>query len=288
MILVTGATGHLGAATLHFLLEKRPASSLAAFVRNADKADGLAQKGISIRVGTYDDTSSLDRAMTGIDTVLLIAGTDEENRLRQHQNVVDSAKRAGVQRIAYTSRALKDRTTLVNKLMNGHFQTEDYIRASGMAYTLFQNGLYMDVLPQFVGPTVFERGISVPAGDGTVSFALRTDMAAAMANALAAAGNTPTNEVYKLTGSESYSFADVAEALTTLSGKQVSYTPAEKSAFEAGMRARGLPDVVVQRVTGFITDIKNGQEADVSHDLEILLGRKPTPLLAGLKTLFAL
>ena len=286
MILVTGATGHLGSATLNFLLNKVPASQLVGLVRDESKAADLREKGISIRVGTYDDTASLDKAMEGIDTVLLIAGTDEENRLQQHRHVVDAAKRAGVKRIAYTSRALKDRNTLANQLMQGHFQTEDYIKASGMIYTLFQNILYMDSVPQFVGPTVFERGIYLPAGEGKVAFALRRDMGEAIANALAT--NESGNKVYQLTGSESYSFADIAAVLTELSGKSVSYTPAEKPAFEAGLRERGLPDVMIGRITGFMTDIKNGQEDQISPDLEHLLGRKPASLKEGLKLLFRL
>jgi NAD(P)H dehydrogenase (quinone) len=288
MILVTGATGHLGSATLHFLLKKRPASQLVALVRDETKAADLKDKGIGIRVGQYDDITSLDNAMQGIDTVLLIAGTntDEDQRLVQHQNVVDTAKRAGVQRIAYTGRALRDRNTLVNQLMVGHFQTEDYIKASGLPYTLFQNILYMDAIPQFVGPGVFEQGIYLPAGQGKVAFALRSDMGEAMANAMAA--DERGNTLYKLTGSAAYSFADVATALTELSGKTVKYTAAEQPAFEAGLKERGLPDVMIQRITDFTTDIKNGQEEVVSHDLEQLLGRKPTSLRDGLKELYKL
>ncbi len=198
--------------------------------------------------------------------------------------MVEAAKRAGVQRIAYTSRALKDRNTLVNRLMDGHFQTEDFIKASGLTYALFQNILYMDTITQFVGPAVFERGIYLPAGQGSVSFALRHDMGEAMANALAAGGRD--NVVYKLTGSESYSFLDVATALAELSGKSVTYTPVEPAAFTQQLKSRGLPDVMVERITAFLTDIANGQEADVSPDLENLLGRKPTSLRDGLKPLY--
>jgi NAD(P)H dehydrogenase (quinone) len=52
------------------------------------------------------------------------------------------------------------------------------------------------------------------------------------------------------------------------------------------MTERGVPEMMVQRVTGFLTDIKNGQEAKVNPDLENLLGRKPASLKAGLKVLF--
>ena len=287
MILVTGATGQLGTAVVKNLLKKTSANQIAAFVRNESKASALKEKGVDIRVGSYDDTASLDKAMHGIEKVLLIAGTDEDNRLQQHQNVVDAAKKAGVQCIAYTSRTLKDRNTLANKLMVGHFQTEDYIKASGLNYALFRNVLYMDTLPQFVGgEKVFETGIHVPTGDGRVPFALRSEMGEAIAHALLESGCG--NRIYKLTGSESYSFDDVAATLEDLSGKEVNYTPAEKSAYSAQMKERGVPETMVTRVVGFLTDIKNGQEEEVSSDMENLLGRKPTSLKEGLKVLFNL
>lgn len=286
MILVTGATGQLGTAVVKNLLEKTSANRIAAFVRDESKASALKEKGVDIRVGSYDDTASLDKAMHGIEKVLFIAGTDEDNRLQQHQNVVDAAKKAGVQCIAYTSRTLKDRNTIANKLMVGHFQTEDYIKASGLNYALFRNVLYMDTIPLFVGERVFDTGIYLPTGDGGVPFALRREMGEAIAHALLESGCG--NRIYKLTGSESYSFDDVAATLSDLSGKEVDYTPAEKSAFEAQMRERGVPETMVQRVVGFLTDIKNGQEEEVSPDMENLLGRKPASLKEGLKVLFNL
>jgi NAD(P)H dehydrogenase (quinone) len=287
MILVTGATGHLGTAVIQTLLEKTSANQIAALVRDESKASALKKKGVDIRVGSYDDTASLDKAMQGIETVLLIAGTDEDNRLRQHQNVVDAAKKAGIQCIAYTSRTLKDRRTLANKLMEGHFQTEDYIKASGLNYAIFRNVLYMDTLPQFVGgERVFDTGINLPTGDGRVPFALRSEMGEAIANALLE--SRCGNLIYKLTGSQSYSFDDVAATLSDLSDREVDYTPAEKSAFEAQMKERGVPETMVQRIVGFMTDIKNGQEEEASPDLENLLGRKPASLEEGLKVLFNL
>jgi NAD(P)H dehydrogenase (quinone) len=287
MILITGATGQLGTTVIQTLLEKTSANQIAALVRDESKASALKEKGVDIRVGSYDDTASLDKAMQGIETVLLIAGTDEENRLRQHRNVVDAAKKAGVQCIAYTSRSLKDRNALTNKLMEGHFQTEDYIKDCGLNYVLFRDVLYMDTIPQFVGgEKVFETGIYLPTDHGRVSFAMRSEMGEAIAHVLLE-GNRD-NRVYNLTGSESYSFDDVAATLTDLSGKVVGYTPIEKSAFEVQMKERGVPEMMIERVTGFLTDIKNGQEEEVSLDLEDLLGRKPASLREGLKVLFNL
>ena len=115
MILITGATRRLGTAVVQNLLGKTSANQIAAFVRDENKASAWKEKGVDIRVGSYDDPASLDKAMQNIEKVLLIAGTDEDKSLRQHQNVVDAAKKAGVQCVAYTSRTLKDRNTLANK-----------------------------------------------------------------------------------------------------------------------------------------------------------------------------
>ena len=284
MLLITGATGQLGSAIIDRLLQLLPATQITGLARDAQKAAALQAKGVRVCLGSYDDAASLDHAMRGIDKVLLIAGTDEERRLQQHQNVVDAAKKAGVQWLGYTSRTLKDRTTMANQLMQGHFQTEDAIKASDLAYSLFRNVLYLDAVPQFVGAKVFETGIYLPAGQGKVPFALRREQGEAIANVLAA--NTPAKPIYQLTGSASYSFADVAAALADLSGKPVQYTAAEALAFEQGLKARGLPEGVVGRIIGFMTDIKNGQEDDLSPDLAQLLGRQPATLRAGLQELY--
>ncbi len=103
MILVTGATGKLGTAVIENLLKKMPAEPVAGLARDADKAAALQQKGVSIRMGDYDDTASLDAAMQGVDKVLLVAGTDGARGVQQHQNVVDAAKKAGVRCLAYSA-----------------------------------------------------------------------------------------------------------------------------------------------------------------------------------------
>ena len=144
----------------------------------------------------------------------------------------------------------------------------------------------MDTIPQFVGERVFESGISLPAGQGRVAFALRSDMGEAIANALLTEDWKDT--IYHLTGNASSSFGDVAVALTRLSNRSVTYRPTEASAFANQMLERGVSEVIVQRVVGFMTDIKNGQEDQISPDLERLLGRKPTSLEQGLKALYKL
>lgn len=286
MILITGSTGQMGRVVIQQLLRRMPARQIAGLARDEGKATPLKEQGIAIRIGDYDDPASLDRAMQGVDRVLLIAGTDEHKRVQQHRNVVEAAQRAGVQCLAYTSRDLRDRDTLVNRLMVGHFQTEDLIRESGLSHIIFRNILYMDFIVGVVGPQVFETGIHLPAGEGRVAYALRSELGEAMANALVE--SECDDRTYHFTGSESSSFADVASALTELSGQEVRYTPVERSVFEAQLTERGVPTFIAERMSGFLTDIKHGQEDHVSDDMERFLGRKPASLREGLKALFRL
>ncbi|MDO6518547.1 SDR family oxidoreductase [Zobellia uliginosa] len=285
-ILVTGATGNLGSSVIETLLKNIPAQNISALVREEDKILGIKAKRINAFQGDYDNEYALESAMANVDTVLLISAGDQGDRMQQHRNVIDTAKKSGVKNIAYTSRAMKNRATLAHQLMEEHFLTEDYIKNSGLNYTIFRNTLYMDVLPLFVGKKVFETGIFQPAGNGKVTFALRKEMGEAMANVLS--NENCQNKTYKFTNNEAYSFYDIAKALTTLCGIEVKYNPVDIPTFQERMKSTGIPEPMLQKVVEFNTDIKNGQEDEITNDLENKLGRKPTTLKEGLKTLFGL
>ena len=286
-ILVTGATGHLGSAVIQTLLTKLSSGQISIITRNEEKQIEFQSKGFNAFLGSYDNVVTLENAMKGVDTVLLISSGDQGDRMQEHRNVIDTAKKAGVKHIAYTSRCLNNRKTLANKLMTEHFETEDYIIAGGLKYSFFRNILYMDAIPQFIGGNLaLEKGIFLPAGDGKVSFALRSEMGEAMAKVLL--NGELENKIYNFTGDKTYTFYDIATTLTELSGKEVKYTNVETTAFEGMMKQRNLPGPVIQKIADFITDIKHNQEADIYNDLENQLGRKPRGLKEGLKLLFGL
>lgn len=286
MILVTGATGHLGTATITQLLANTPPNNIVAFARDEGKTQHLKQKGIEVRFGNFEDTASLDTAMQGIEKVLLIS-TIDHHRYQQHQNVVNAAKKANVKHIAYTGVTLKDaNTSAVKLLMDSHFQTEDYIKASGLAYTFLRNSLYADVIPMYVGEKVFDTGIYLPAGNGKVAYALRKEMGEAAANILLQNGHE--NKTYQITGSKLYSYQDVANELSLLSGKTVNYTDADATIFSNKLKEYGVPETSIIIALGFSADIKNGQYEIVSKDLEKLLGREPKSLKDSLKEIYNL
>lgn len=118
MIFITWATGNLEIKVIEALLKKVAAAEIAALVRDESKAQDLTEKGITIRVGDYDNKAALDQAMVGVDKILLVSGGRAANGLEQHQNVIDAA---GVKTLAYTSRCLQNPETISNQLMRRNF-----------------------------------------------------------------------------------------------------------------------------------------------------------------------
>ncbi|PKQ60642.1 NAD(P)-dependent oxidoreductase [Labilibaculum manganireducens] len=286
-ILVTGATGHLGNIVVENLLKKVSAGQISILVRDEAKAQALKAKGVTVNIGSYQDIHSLNNAMKGIDKVLLISSSDFNDRIGQHKNVVDAAKQAGVKQILYTGVTLKDiAVSPLQPLLQDHFQTEDYIKESGLSFTFLQNSLYAEVIPMFVGEDVLKTGIFFPAGEGKVPFAVRKDLGEAIAIILASEGHE--NKTYHLTASKTYSFADIAAELTSLSGKKVNYTSPEDDAFEDLLKQFGLPEEIVLMSVLFAKGIKNNDFNMADGTLESILGREQTDLRMFLKEAFNL
>ncbi len=279
MILVTGATGHLGGAVVKFLLNKVAADQVAVLVRDAAKAADLAEKGVSVRVGDYHDKASLVQAFQGVDTLLLVSTSDLADRVGQHLNVINAAKEAGVKRVAYTGVTMQHLdTSALKDFMGEHFQTEENLKNSGLTYTFLRNNLYADVLPMFFGPNVLETGIFLPAGQGRVPYATREDMAEAAANVLAGDGHD--NQTYELVNTESWSMADAAAILSELAGKDIAYTDAPNDVYADTMTKAGVPEGAIGFTIGFANAIGANDFDLPGSTLEQLLGRKPTSLKA--------
>lgn len=286
MILVTGATGNLGSSVIQHLIKKTGLETFSALARNENKAVGLKEKGVNIRIADFNQIETLEKAFVGIEKLLLIS-TMEMNRFEQHKNVVDAAKKAGVKHIIYTGLAIQNiETSAVKDLMISHFQTEDYIKDSGLDYTFVRNTMYADAIPLIVGEAVLEQGIFLPGGDGKVPYALRDEMGEGLANLLLQ--DNHANKTYNFTGSHSSSYADIAHELSSITGRKVNYTDADEDQFQALLVKFQMPEFLIYLTKGTVVDIKKHQYEIQSQDLEKLLGRETLDLKSLLKQLYQL
>ncbi|MGY0799025.1 NAD(P)H-binding protein [Lysobacter sp. A286] len=105
-----------------------------------------------MREADYTRPDTLDKAFVGIDTLMMISGSEVGQRLQQHHNLIEAAKKAGVGRVVYTSLLHADRSTL--GLAPEHVATEALLEASGLATTLLRNGWYTENYTAAAGAAV--------------------------------------------------------------------------------------------------------------------------------------
>jgi NAD(P)H dehydrogenase (quinone) len=287
MILITGATGNLGGATIDFLLAKGVRlGTISALVRERKKADDLLSKGIIVMIGDYDDFASLVKAFKGVHKLLFVSGTDPEDRGKQHENVIKAAKEAGVKHILYNSYERKNETenSPVAFMWHTHSYTEKLIKESGIPYTIFRTNIYTELLPVFLGEKVSEGGAVFPAGETPAAFTLCSDIAEAMANVLMNEGHE--NKEYFLSNTENMSMRQIADALSELSGKTIIYNSSDTQTYINAMSDAGIPREHAVHFAEIAEGIKQGEFYSEKTDLENLLQRKPSSVKEFLKQVY--
>lgn len=290
MILVTGATGQLGHSVVQQLKKQVSLDQFAVLARNIEKAKAYISEHIEVRIGDFDQIEGLVRVFQGVDTLLLIS-TMEMNRFEQHKNVIDAAKKAGVKHLVYTSLAIQNiETSVVKDLMISHFQTEDYLKNSGLTYTILRNTMYSEAIPQIIGEQALDTGIYIADGEGKVPYALREELGEATANLLVQYGlenHEHANKTYDLVGSHAYRYQDIAQILSEIKAETVAYQAVESEEYRDHLLKIGLPEFLVYLTHGTVLDIQQQQYQIDSPILEQLLGRKTAPLKDYLKRIYA-
>ena len=270
---VTGASGQLGRKVLDALLERVDASTIVALARDPAKLADYAAKGIEVRAADYDDPASLDGALAGVDRVLLISGNAVGQRERQHGNVIDAAKAAGVAYLAYTSVLNAQDSKLA--LAPEHKATEKLLENSGLNYDLLRSGWYSE---NFVGglPQQVEAGVIYGAsGDGRYSTATRADIAAGAAAALV---GSKGGNVYEMAGDESWTMSEFAEEVSRRSGKPVTYVNQSETEYAATLEGAGLPPPVAAMLASTSALAGEGALENNDRQLSQLSGQPTTPI----------
>lgn len=279
MILVTGATGKYGMNVIDHLLSKGvDASQISALVRDAAKGQTLKDRGVELRLGDYTNYESLVKAFRGVDTLLLVSSSDREitNRTAQHINAVKAAKEADVKHIVYTSFIRKPgfEHSAIALFEESHLKTEQFIKDSGIDYTILQNGIYLEMIPVFAGEKAAETGVILfPAQEGKASWVLRKELAEAAAHILTTEGHE--NKTYALTNTESTSFDDIASELSGLLGKAIHYQSPPEDEFQSTLKQVGVPEVYIGMFTTWADALAQGMLDVNDATLASFLGRKP-------------
>ena len=268
---ITGAAGQLGRLVVNNLKGKVSTENIVALARQSQKAADL---GVAVREADYDKPQTLEPALRGVDTLLLISGSEVGKRAAQHKNVIAAAKQAGVKWIIYTSLLRADTSSL--SLAGEHVETEGILKASGIPYTLLRNGWYTENYIDSVAGAVAGGAFIGSAGNGKISSAARADYADAAVAVLTSGAHQ--GRTYELAGDDAYTLSDLATEISRQTGKNIPYKDLPKADYAAALTSFGLTEGLAQAIAGYDVSASQGDLFDDSRQLSTLIGRPTTPL----------
>ena len=233
-VLVTGATGQIGAETLRNLLLEDAVTPVAA-VRSAAKATALQMQGIRTVLLDFDREDTLLPALQGSDRVFLVTGYSVD-MLRQSKVFLDAAKQAGVQHAVHLGACGGDDASIGHWAW--HQLVERYIEWHGFSFTHLRPEAFMQNLLSYDGTRAVVDGvIRQYTGDARFSWVDGDDVAAVAAQALAWP-QRHSGQTYRL-GYDAKSYGEVAALMTELLGQPFRYEALIPDVFLEDMRAAG-------------------------------------------------
>lgn len=273
MYAITGASGQLGRLVIEALRERVAPSEIVALVRDPAKLSEHAASGIEVRAFDYDRPETLLPALKGVERLLLVSSSEVGRRAPQHRAVIDAAKAAGIRQVVYTSilRAAESPMDLAIE----HRDTEEAIRASGIAHTILRNGWYTENYVASAAPAIEHGALLGSAKDGRISGASRADYATAAARVLT--DGALGDRVIELAGDEAFTLAEFAAEIAEIAGKPVVYRNLPEAEYRQALEGAGLPGPIAAMLAESDAKAAAGSLFDDGRALSGLIGRPTTP-----------
>ena len=209
-----------------------------------------------------------------VKTVLVLL-PNSESQLALEKQLVDSAKQAGVERIVKMSsiEATPDATSPIPKL---HLESEEYIKQSGLAWTMIKPNFYMQNLLASAGTIKDQGKIFLPMGEGKTGMIDTTDVGTVIAKVLSEDGHESMN--HEITGPEILSFYEVAEIFSKALGKQVDYVDVPMDAYKETLGQFLTNQWHLDAVIDLFKGIAEGGIEDKTNTFNELTGETPKSL----------
>jgi len=267
MIVVTGATGHVGSELVRQLAAR--GQEVTAFIRDPAKADRFPAA-TDIAVGDLEDFSALLKACQGADRMFLLVPGIEH---RAMDTALRAAGEAGIERIVYLSSYAVAAKPLP-PMGRWHHEREERIRAAGIAATLLRPGGFMTNTFDWM-QSLRERGyVPDPVGPGRAALIDPADIAAVAAVALTEDGHA--GKAYTLTGSEALTVAEQVAIIARTIGRRIAVR--EIASPEEAVKFRypnGAPPALAAAIVEGLKAMRADRRGLVTHTVEDVTGRPP-------------
>jgi len=262
-ILITGATGNVGAAIIDAL--NRQKIVVRAGVRNPD----TYPKNEYVTPVRFDfaQPDTYKNALAGVRKVFLMRPPAIADTKTVINPFVDFAIDAGVEHIVFLSLLGVEHNRFVP-----HRAVEDHIVSRGIPYTFLRAGFFMQNLDTTHRADIVETDeLFVPAGKGKTSFTDVRDIGAVGALALVESGHE--KKAYPLTGDVALDYFEAAQIFSDVLGREIRYTNPSRWEFIRRWRKRNDPWAQVLVMTALYTVTRFGRAATITTEVPRLLGR---------------
>ncbi|HSB02218.1 MAG TPA: SDR family oxidoreductase [Anaerolineales bacterium] len=265
MILVTGATGHIGRELIPLLLES--GQLVRVLVRDARKVAHL-DACVERVVGDFDKPETLFSAMKGVERLFLVT-----YETRQDVHVLEAAKRAGVRHIVKLSTL--EATEHKIKVGKWHYEREELIRLSGLDWTFLRPGMFMSNSIDWWSDSIKgQASVFFPGGKkGKVAPLDPRDVATVAALALTQPGHR--GQAYELTGSELFTIGEMVQVISHALGKPIQYVDIPPIAAKLFMLKSGMDKALVNALMEMLASLRRNEGAVVTDTFQCLTGRLP-------------
>jgi len=236
--------------------------------QSPDKA-AKAPAGLEGVIMDYAKPETIRPALLGVEKIFLV-GPPARELPALEANLIKEVRAAGRQHIVKLS-ALGGRESM---FPSGHRDSEENIEASGLPYTFLRpNGFMQNLVNYDAGTIRSQNAFYGCQGNGAVSVVDIRDIAAVAVIVLAATGHE--GKSYALTGGEALTNEQVAEKISRVAGRKISYVDLPPAEFKKAILSTGTPEWSADALLDLQRLYREGKASLLTDDVERLTGRKP-------------
>jgi NAD(P)H dehydrogenase (quinone) len=279
-VLVTGATGDTGRATIDELLAR--GHRVRALAHGQDeRSKKLQDRGVEVVYGDLLDFGQVRAALNGVKRAYFVYPI-RPGILQATAYFAQAAKEAGVDGIVNMSQ-ISAREDAKSHAATDHWLAERVFDWSGVTVAHIRPTYFAEWL-LYLAPMIKAGRLQVPFGTGKHAPITAEDQARVITGILEDSA-THKGKIYPLFGPVEYTYRETAEVLSRVLGKRVEYKQVEfevfKQAFQAGAKASAVGNsFLFQHLQEVAIDHQNGIFEGTNDLVEKLGGRPPMTLEA--------
>ena len=246
-------------------------------------ASKLTEAGHNVRIGSRSATPPFDwdtpetwtEALEGMDKAYITFQPDlaVPRALEAIEELTKQAKRCGIKKLVLLSGKGEREAELC----------EQVVIHSGIDYTIVLASWFnQNFSESFFLEPILEGFVALPQAEVKVPYVDTEDIADVAVAALL--NDEHTGKIYQLTGPRLLTFRDVIKEISEITEREIVFTPIALPAYVNVMKQQGVPTDFVWLIEYLFSEVLgNPSNAEITNDIEIILGRKPKDFIDYVK-----